>query len=597
MRHEDGYRARLDGVRLTYDGGATWALDGVTLGIHAGERVCVLGANGSGKSTLAQLLAGLEAPDEGTVELAGLLAYDGRSVDADAYRRARLRTGLVFQNPEDQIVTSVVEDDVAFGPENLGLSRGDIASRVEEELSRVALGNLAGADPARLSGGQQQRVAIAGALAMHPDLLVLDEPGAMLDVRGRRGIMRVLEKLQGAGVTLVHITHFMEEALEADRVIVLDHGHVALDGTPEDVFSQPGRMQQAGLDLPLVERVALELGLSPCSSAQALARELGPLAPQAARTSQATSSADVTKACARDTEPGTRAASHDLALSLSHVSFSYGDGPAGDDPVLADVSLGVGPGELVALAGHTGSGKSTIARLCCALALPDSGAVTACGVDTSEKDAMRRLRGRVGYVMQRPERQLFAPTVFEDVAYGPRNLGLPDSEVNARVHAQLEALGISEKAGCSPFELSGGQQRLAALAGVLAMEPDVLVLDEPVAGLDPHGARLLRNTIRSLRERGMAMLLVSHSMEDVAELADRIVVLGNGRIELEGTPTSVFSHEERLRDLGLGLPSPLALAHGLEDAGGIARGALDEPLTERALVSALARARGEARPC
>ena len=201
MAASQNIRARLTRARLSYDGRATWALDGVSLEVRAGERLCVLGANGSGKSTLAQLLAGLEAPDEGIVELCGRVAFDGTRVDADAYRKARHHTGLVFQNPEDQIVTSVVADDVAFGPENLGVDPADMRRRVEDELARVALASYAQADPARLSGGQQQRVAIAGALAMHPDMLVLDEPGAMLDVRGRRGIMRVLDRLQAAGAT------------------------------------------------------------------------------------------------------------------------------------------------------------------------------------------------------------------------------------------------------------------------------------------------------------------------------------------------------------------------------------------------------------
>ena len=593
-------RARLSHVRLSYDGRATWALDDVSLEVARGERICVLGANGSGKSTLAQLLAGLEAPDEGVVELAGHAAFDGSRVDADAYRAARLKTGLVFQNPEDQIVTSVVADDVAFGPENLGVERSEMARRVEEELARVAMGPFAQADPARLSGGQQQRVAIAGALAMHPDMLVLDEPGAMLDVRGRRGIMRVLDRLQQVGVTLVHVTHFMDEALAADRVIVMRAGRVALEGTPAEVFARAGELREAGLELPLAASVAEELGLAPALDAgqlaehllasglgaHGIARERGGAAERVTaveRTVDATNNQQVKVPAS---------ASEASALRLSHVSFSYGS--ADEAPTLSDLSLEVAPGELVALAGHTGSGKSTLARLACALAQPTTGTVEVCGINAADRRRRRELRGLVGYVMQRPERQLFAQTVYDDIAYGPRNLGLSPSEVDERVASQLELLGLAETAGRSPFELSGGQQRLVALAGVLAMEPRVLVLDEPMSALDPHGARLLRDIIRSLHETGRAILLISHSMEDIAELADRMVVLDKGHVALEGTPREVFAREEELARLGLGIPATLALAHRLESSLGMCRGTLGDPLTRDELVSALSAQRGEA---
>ena len=586
-------RVRLEGVRLSYSEGATWALDGISLEVMDGERLCVLGPNGSGKSTLAQVICGLEAPDEGTVELAGRVAFDGTAPNAEAYRHARHHTGLVFQNPEDQIVTSIVADDVAFGPENLGVPHAEIVRRVDEELARVAMGAYAQADPSRLSGGQQQRVAIAGALAMHPDLLVLDEPGAMLDVRGRRGIMRVLDKLQAAGTTLVHITHFMDEALAADRVVVLAHGHIVLEGAPHEVFAHATKLRDLGLDVPLATHVALELGLSPRTSADELAHELlkHEGAGQAA-SSPELASQEQTRPAAETHPVGTsaHAAAHSQpasqpvapALRVSDVRFRYGSAPA-----LDGVSLEVGPGELVALTGQTGSGKSTLARLVCALATPDSGAIEVCGIRTTDRRRRRQLRGLVGYVMQHPERQLFADTVFEDVAYGPRNLGLKPAEVERRVRKQLAFLGLPDKVDASPFDLSGGQQRLAALAGVLAMEPKVLVLDEPVAGLDPRGAERLRNVIRALHARGVAILMVSHSMEDVATLADRMLVLDAGRVALEGTPREVFAQEGRLRELGLGIPAPLALACELRAREIAVAGS---PLTTPELVGALRRA-------
>ena len=228
--------ARLEHVTLAYERTGI-ALDDVSLELVAGERVCVLGANGSGKTTLALVLCGLLAPDAGSVELLGHACCADGTPDMEAYRDTRRELGLVFQDPQDQIVTSVVDEDVAFGPENLGLDPDEIGRRVARELGRVAMGDFAHADPSRLSGGQRQRVAIAGALAMDPRLLVLDEPGALLDVRGRRSIMRVMGRLAAAGTTVVHVTHFMQEALSADRVIVMDRGRVAFDGRPDEAFS------------------------------------------------------------------------------------------------------------------------------------------------------------------------------------------------------------------------------------------------------------------------------------------------------------------------------------------------------------------------
>jgi energy-coupling factor transport system ATP-binding protein len=546
---------RLRGVRLTYDEGSTWALAGIDLDVAAGERLCVLGANGSGKSTLASVLCGLLAPDGGTVELAGRTVFSDGTPDPDAYRAARRDIGLVFQNPEDQIVTTVVADDVAFGPENLGMPRGEICRRVDRELGRVAMGAYAQADPTHLSGGQQQRVALAGALAMGPSVLVLDEPGASLDVRGRAGIMHVLDELAETDVTTIHITHFVDEALSADRVLVLDHGHVALEGTPEEVFSHGDELLALGLTMPFAARLSHALRdrsvdvPSTCDD-EVLLDAVAHKGIQAAERHRA------------PTGPQVEPAQADTVVELDHVSFSYGTRPAVDD-----LTLALGKGELVALVGQTGSGKSTLAHLVCALAMPDRGNVRICGVDTHDRRRRRELRGHVGYVMQHPERQLFAQTIAQDVAFGPTNLGLDAQEVSDRVTRTLEFLGISDLADSSPFEVSGGQQRLAAIAGTLASDPDVLVLDEPTSGLDPRGAAHVTDLVRRLHQGGRTILLVSHSMETVAELADRVCVLDDGRMCLDDTPAEVFSHGDELTAMGLGVPSPLAWARLLDRRG------------------------------
>lgn len=545
---------RLAHVTLRY--GDSVALDDVTLEVCRGERVCVLGANGSGKTTLASVICGLLAPDEGDVELAGHAVCTGGVPDLAAYRDARRQLGLVFQNPDDQIVTSVVADDVAFGPENLGVPRAQISVRVARELRRVAMEKYAHADPSRLSGGQRQRVCIAGALAMEPSVLVLDEPSSLLDVRGRAAIMRVMGRLAAAGATLVHVTHFMDEALAADRVVVMQHGHVALEGTPDEVFAAKNAqvIEALGLEMPFEARLAVALRQAGAAGGAIAA----PGAP----------SDEKPAACAHTAEP--------LAILARDLGFSYGPGAQ----ALDGVSLKVPVRATTAIVGQTGSGKSTLLRLLCGLEAADAGSLTVCGINAATKRGRRQVRRAVGYVMQHPERQLFAQTVAEDVAFGPRNQGLSAAEVEGRVAHALDLVGLADRRDASPFELSGGQQRLAAIAGVLAMEPELLVLDEPTAGLDPRGRARLRALMADLAAHGVTLLQVTHSMEDAAR-ADHVVVLDQSHVLAAGTPAEVFcpANEPQLTAVGLGLPRPLAYAceHALDA----------RPLTLEALVAAL----------
>lgn len=620
---QQGPIACLDHVTLRYERGIV-ALDDLSLEIASGEWLCVLGANGSGKSTLSSVLSGLLAPDEGTVRLVGEpVLTDGRP-DFAAYGRARRALGLVFQNPEDQIVTSVVQDDVAFGPENLGVDPVEIGIRVRRELHRVALERYAKADPSRLSGGQQQRVAIAGALAMEPQLLVLDEPGALLDVRGRRSIMKVMASLHRQGTTLVHVTHFMEEALQADRVLVMDHGRAALLGTPQEVFSHADLLAQLGLERPFWLRLAGELdarGITVPSTcdllelesavAQKLRAGAEPSAPKEPREQSQSQPAEknapaeapagkattndetASPSAANSVRTGKSAASYAFAgepiLEVSHVSFGYGSGTGAGRSGLAldDVSFQVSEGAFTAIVGQTGSGKSTLLRILSALEQPDSGFVRIAGINTASKRDRRRIHGLVGYVMQHPERQLFAETVLADVAYGPSNQGLNAHDAQERALEALERVHLLSKADASPFELSGGQKRLAAIAGILAMRPRVLVLDEPTAGLDPRGREQLRSILREVRASGVTIVQVTHSMEDAAR-ADQVIVLNQSKVLADDTPARVFSPQNRqlLADSGLGLPRPLECALALEKNGAPSLG---NPLTIEALADAIAR--------
>lgn len=587
----------LENVRFSYsDQPGDEALRGISLSIEAGTYTCVLGGNGSGKSTLVQIMNALVAPTEGSARIFGIdpVAEPERLIEI------RRQAAMVFQHVDDQMATSIVADDVAFGPENLGVPQREIVRRVDEALAAVDMAALAQADPADLSGGQRQRVAIAGALAMQPRVLLLDEPAAMLDAPGRAAIQRIAADLVARGITIVHVTHFMDDALRADRVIALDQGRVALDGTPGDVFSQRDAIRALGLELPftiqLVERLSDTVpGLPVTADAEELA---GALASRLATTTTVAAAAETVPAAAGSSV----ARNGNDAVTFERATFSYADehdprrrpglfarlrgwasrtaAPRGP-LALANVSFALPRGSLTALIGRTGSGKSTTVELACALKVPNAGTVHVNGIDTTDLERRSAIRSSIGYVGQFPERQLFAATVFEDVAFGPRNLGLTEAEVEQRVLRALDAVGLPtapDFIARSPFALSGGQQRNVAIAGVLAMETPLLVLDEPMAGLDPRGRARMKELIGSLKTNGSTILLVTHSMDDVAKLADRVVALDHGAVAASGTPRDLFLNNS---DLLPGIPDALAFSRVLASQGAQLA---SEPLTLDELV-------------
>ncbi len=582
------------GVSFSYDGAAP-ALDGVDLNIEDGEFFCILGGNGSGKSTFAKHLNALLQPDAGTVCINGMDASDPELV-----YDIRSTAGMVFQNPDDQLVATLVEDDVAFGPENLGVPSAQIARRVRETLKGVGLVGFERHETHALSGGQKQRVALAGVLAMEPRVLILDEASSMLDPRGRKGLMKACRALHDRGMTIVMITHFMEEAAEADRVAVFRAGRVAMLGTPEEILTRADELAQLNLDMPAsccLGRTLRAKGVSVCAQV----READMVA-EIARAYAGRSGADIAgRPSASDShvlDNGSSAAdgiaASEPVIEISHLSHSYSlsarerrrwrkrsttaDASSkqalwGNDPnspwALRDVTLTVRRGEFLGLAGHTGSGKSTLVQHLNGLIRPQEGSVCALGLDLSNKKDAAAVKAKVGVVFQYPERQLFAETVAQDVAFGPRNLGLPQDEVARRVASSLARVGLDLAAigDKSPFELSGGQQRRVAFAGVLAMEPEVLVLDEPMAGLDPAARRDFLGLIDRLHREGLTVVMVSHSMDDLANCCDRIVVMNEGAVFAEGTPAQVFAHADELKSIGLGVPAAQRMALALAQAG------------------------------
>ena len=593
------------------------AISHLNFTIEEGSFVCVLGHNGSGKSTLAKLFNALQIPTEGCVIISGM---DSRE-EANVFP-IREKVGMVFQNPDNQIIASVVEEDVGFGPENIGIPTEEIWKRVADALDAVNMEAYRLKSPNHLSGGQKQRVAIAGTLAMEPKTIVLDEPTAMLDPSGRAEVIRSIRELnQKKGITIILITHYMEETVDADRIILMDQGKLVLDGTPKEIFSKVEELKSLRMDVPLITELAHELRLSgmPISEGilkeEELVEELlsifvensfmeemkqerkqeDPEGKSDALSSLETDNSGVKSAEGVDSQTPTpsleetekeKEKEKDFILKVENLSCIYQKGTAMESYALKDIHLSIKRGSFSALIGHTGSGKSTLLQHFNGLIKPEEGEISVRfrknpalilqdkgflfwkgkkrkvekeGVLSFREEGFdfQGLRFKVGLVFQYREYQLFEETVFEDVLFGPKNQGLSLEEARKEAEEALRSMGVEEALWQkSPFELSGGQKRRVAIAGVLAMDPELLILDEPTAGLDPAGREELFQVIAHL-----------HSMDDVARYAEEVFVLNQGECIRQGSPEEVFSHKKEMEELGLGLPQIRAFLYSLEEKG------------------------------
>lgn len=584
-------------ITYSYEGGspesaAPPALRGVTLVVERGEYLALVGANASGKTTLALHLNGLLLPSSGSVTVAGLDTRRPRDLPA-----IRQMVAMVFQKPEDQIVGTTVEEDAAFGPENLMASKEEIRSRVDRALAQVGLAGLGLRSPHELSAGQKQRLAIAGALALHPEAIVLDEATSMLDPKGRNDLLALLSELNRSGTTIVHITHRMEEAAQAGRIIVLAVGRVAAEGSPSRIFTsvdlptfglhRPGALELAArlsaraggvLGTPLDYR-SLEAALSAvldtghavaCDPAR---REpTAPVAPAAASSS--------------GKAPLIRLVEVSHAYRTAHPAVGRSD-PAARAPATAatqlrslrSVSIEVRRGEAIAVIGPTGSGKSTLLQHLNCLFLPQAGRTEIDGATVIPAVAdLPAIRRRVGLVFQRPEEQLFAQYVGDEVAYGPRLAGLSGKELTERVRWAMEAVGLpfSTYKDRLTFALSGGEQRKVGLAGVLALRPEVLVLDEPTSGLDPSAREELLALLEGLKGEGTTIILSTHNLEEAGRLADRVIALVDGQVRLDLPTREAFARAGELESWSLELPGFVGMLDRLARAGRVQAGA---PLT------------------
>lgn len=510
----------LEVKNVTVGYGDVEVLSGASLSVAPGELVALVGDNGSGKSTLGRVMCAAQLVDGGSV------VVDGHDPSVSELDRLRVRAlvGRVCQDPVDQIVSSLVFDEVAFGPRNLGLDDAEVKRRVLAALDLVGMPSFADRVTTELSGGQQQRIALAGLLAMHPSYLVLDEPTAQLDPSARAGFRDLFSRLaheSHMGIAL--ITHDPAEIARADRVIDVARMGVrsgdASAGGDRANDARVGDVRGGGA----CEGDAFKGAQSTGDASLDSVRSFDACASDACAVSEGNASEGGSLMAATCARGGRADIVHARpVLELDGIFFSYGD-----RPVLTDVSLRVHAGEVVLLAGASGAGKSTLASIAAGLVAPCSGEVRLCGAPP--------VPGDVGLAFQQPEAQFFLDTVYDEIAYAPRNLSCDEAEVDRRVHAAVRTVGLDEDLlSSSPFELSGGQARRVALASVLSLDASAYIFDEPSAALDAKGRAFARRMVEGLSREGRAVLVITHDVDEWAPVSSRVVELADGSLHERG---------------------------------------------------------------
>ena len=499
--------------------------------------IAILGRNGSGKSTFARHLNGLLAPHGGSIVIGGK-----DLASTDNLMAVRRQVGMVFQNPDNQIVGNTLAEDIGFGLENLGMPCSDIWNKIDEMLELTGLTAYKYSSTSRISGGQKQRLAIASSMAMTPECLVLDEATSMLDPQGAKDMLKLVLKLnKDKNITVIMVTHKISEALLADRVYILDDSRIVAEGIPEDVLSDVERLKTYGLEIPVRMKIETGIPVDICSEYKKKHLQISQKVETTAdHVNDHDSTLNDLKKC---------------IVELQKVSYSYVNGNE-SFKALSDIDLKIYEGQVLAVIGQTGSGKSTLLQMINKLIAPQSGKVYLYGTDVQRVRNIKDIRRRIGYVFQFPESQLFESTVLKDVMYGSINFGMSKEEAEMSARHALELVGVPERyTDYSPFELSGGLRKRVAIAGILAYEPDILILDEPACGLDGESKEQLWELIRTLnREKNVTIILVSHDMEDVYEMSERVLLMDHGKVVYDGGTEDFFDDRELLERYGIGTP-------------------------------------------
>jgi energy-coupling factor transport system ATP-binding protein len=534
----------IENLNFVYRGSNNKALNNISLDLQEGEMMVLMGRAGAGKSTLCQCLNGI-VPKFQKGKFSGDIQIFGESSKGKHIYEIARNVGLVFQDFEPQLFSTSVELEVAFGPENIGLPRDEIADRIKYALRMVGLEGFEDRQPYNLSGGEKQRLAIASILSSRPRILVLDEPTTDLDPQGRYDIISALKALRGESISLILVEQDAEDVIDADRVMIMYNGRILVSGMPRDIFGDVELLEQHGIRPPQIAKLFIR---KPNRNLPLTAKEAY---------NRFTFNFDTEELRLLQWEDEYRGKNYGVtALETKDLRHYYPD--VGD--VLTGVDVRIREGEFVAIIGQNGSGKTTLAKHFNGLLRPSNGSVLCFDRDTAEMSVAEM--GRiVGYVFQNPDHQIFANTVRDELNFGPKNYGLPEHEIAVNVNQALEAVQLRGYEDRDPFSLTKGERQRVAVASVLSCKPKVLILDEPTTGLDYSQQRSMMELFRSLNSAGHTIIIITHALWVVAEYAHRAIVMHKGNAIMDGLVRKIFSRQDDLERVGLRVPEIIKLSN------------------------------------
>jgi energy-coupling factor transporter ATP-binding protein EcfA2 len=554
----------IENVTYTYRGETRPALRNVTLHVKPGELVLVTGPAGAGKTTLCSCLNGL-IPHFYTGTLEGNVNVRGFDTRIAGTATLSEKVGMLFQDPSSQLLSATVEDDIAFGAENYGVPPAEIRKRVDETIRLLRLQNVRDKSPHNLSGGQQQAVALGSILAMRPDVYVLDEPTSNLDPLGSAQVLQTISDLARLEhKTIIIVEHKLEELVaDVDRMVVMDEGSIKYQGTPREVLNEAEAIEAIGLKPPQVSllfaklRDRLKQPTIPITLSEATMTLTAFLKNNG-------NSAGILTAKRVSTE-AEKLPPHqnDVVVEVKDLTFQY---PYTKGQALRNVNLTIKHGENIGIIGQNGSGKTTLVKHFIGLLKPTNGSVTVFGMDT-KVHTVPQLAVRVGFVFQDPDQQLFSHKVSIEVAFGPKNLGLPEDEIKRRVEKSLKDVECYHLLNENPLDLSKGEKQRINIASVLAMDPQLLVIDEPTTGQDFLRGKEIMDLAMNLLRKGTTLITISHDMNIVAEYCSRTLVMKDGEIFADGATRAIFSDPKRLVQTNLRPPQVTSLAQTLSSFG------------------------------
>ena len=555
----------VENLRYRYPHAKELALDGLDFSVEKGEFIGIIGENGAGKSTLSQALMGL-VPQFYKGAYGGTVMVDGIEAGRTPVAQLCGHVGLVFQNPFNQLsgAKDNVYEEVAFGMQNLGVPAEEMKNRVEEALKLLDIWQYRDRNPFDLSGGQMQRVAIASVLVMRPDVMILDEPTSQLDPEGSDEVFKAVETLTGSGITILMIEQKIEKlAAYCDRILLLHKGKQIAFDTPQKVFSMPD-LNNYGIQAPAFTRICKAEGLTladgtypvTVEEAAGVLREKRLEAPACADgggRAQRAAGAEAAQAGG----PAESAGSSDEQFCIKNLDFSY----LADVPVLKNLNMKLDK-RPTAIIGQNGAGKTTLVKLLKGLLKPVSGSICFHGEDISGK-TVAMLAGNVGYVFQNPDDQIFKYNVMDEILFGPLNIGMDAERAKKEAERALKLTGLTGKEKENPYDLELYERKMTAIASVLAMDTDVLILDEPTIAQDWKGRQIIGGIIHSLSERGKLIIAILHDMDFVAENFERVIIMAHGQVLADGTAKEVFAQEEALKKARLQKPYVMQLCEAL----------------------------------